>query len=414
MQASSLYLIATVEIAALLLLVCGFLVFQNRSLRQVLKKLQSRMELMLKDLKAARATSNNSAQEKRATTEKHLYKNMLNQQLEQVREHHQTLKPGQDIVLDIDPETPMPRRVAALRYALLLAEKEATSKHPNGTADWHLLQRKYEQIFNFHATYEPPPTSNENHEEIESLRTELSNTKKRINNLERFKALYFDLEEKWEACKGNAHSHYKEISELTAGTENAAAIDSALKAYHSSYNDINALIEDGVEGGTILAANKGDSTGEIRHLRAVAADQHKIITELQRKLHDASSEEQRAEIVNDLKGQLQKQVRFVQESETCIQLLEDELNTAHKELEQLRTRLRLLPQIKTQLKTLRDQNDDHEMQMYSLKSENRRLMSKLQGPTSEPNEVARLKKEISELETRYAELEEKFLDLKLQ
>lgn len=414
MQASNIYLIAAAEIAGLLLFVCVFLVFQNRSLKRVVKKLQLRMEQLVHDLKLARPSKSPEAAKSTASLS---YKHQLNQQLEFVREHHTELGSDRDIMLDIDPETPIPRRVSALRYALLLAEKEATSGHKDSKADWKLLQRRYEQIFQYNNDYATAaPTSSDNSEELDALHQELVNTKKRVNNLERFKALYFDLEEKWSSVRDNAKTHYHEISKLTADSVNAEAIETALHAYQSNYGEIGALIETGIDNSTNSIS--GDSANEIQHLRAVAVDQHRIITELQRKLRDTSSEEEREVVVSELQGQLQKQIRFVQESETCIQLLEDELNNTHKELEQLRSRLNALPKLKTDIMELRNQNDDYELQIAATKSENRRLMTKVQNiesaPPSDDGDVWRLKKEVSELETRYAELEEKFLDLKLE
>ncbi|WP_236074967.1 hypothetical protein [Teredinibacter purpureus] len=237
--------------------------------------------------------------------------------------------------------------------------------------------------------------------------------------MERFKALYFDLEEKWEACKDQAQTHIHEITQLTADTQNANAIENALNAYQATYGDLGELIEGGIEGAAIVSPSQlsNDSSHEVRHLRAVAADQHKIITELQKKLLSSTTAEAKEEVVNELQDQLQKQIRFVQESETCIQLLEDELTTAHKELEQLQSRANTLPQIKSKLKELRDQNDDYELQLSNLQAENRRLKnaakSSNNAPPADTGDSRELKRELTELEARYAELEEKFLDLKL-
>ncbi|WP_185231535.1 hypothetical protein [Teredinibacter franksiae] len=417
MQASNIYLIATAEVAVLLLLICVFLLLQNRSLRGLVKKLQLRMEQLVVDLRAARSAAKTSKEESSAKDVG--YKQMLNKQLDFIREHHDRLDAGQDLVLDLDPETPLPRRVAALRYAILQAEKEATANKLNDHADWKVLQSRYEKLFDYQAVYTQAPEAGVYPEEMDALLQELTAAKKRVQNLERFKALYFDLEQQWESSKENAQVHMSQISELTAEAENSNEIEQVLKAYQSSYNVFNDILEAGVEGQNILnsSATGEESTSEVRHLRAVAADQHKIITELQRKLRDSNTAEEKELVVNELQGQLQKQIRFVQESETCIQLLEDELTTAHKEVEQLQTRLSQLPALKGSLKELRDQNDEYELQFTAIKSENRRLSSKLKAieaaPPNDTGNSHKLKKELSELESRYAELEEKFLDLKM-
>jgi len=416
MQVSNLILIAAAELAALLLVACIFLLVQNRSLRYAVRKLQSRVKKLVSDLKLARSEAKAAKNAPpKATTD---YKHFLNIHINKVRDHHETLGANRDIVLDIDPETPLPRRAAALRYAVLMAEKEATGHQKHDNSDWKLLQHKYEQLFRYYDAYaeaEPEPDEST----LEALNDELQSAKKRINNLERFKALYFDLEEKWESCRDNASTHIEEITRLTADTENAKEVENVLQAYNESYKELGQLIENGVDGQSIAESSAADRSGEIQHLRAVAADQHRIITELQRKLEQASSEEEKEEVVHELQGELQKQIRFVQESETCIQLMEDELNNANKEMEQLRSRLRALPQIKKDLMELRDQNDDYELQVHALKSENRRLMGKLKELNGAPKkadngEVKKVKKALAASEARYAELEEKFLNLKMQ
>ncbi|SMF35073.1 hypothetical protein SAMN02745866_02226 [Alteromonadaceae bacterium Bs31] len=414
MLGSNLMLIVAMEVSVLFLLLCLYLLFQNRKLRRTIGLLHGRMEQLVKDLRTARIAAKAENQSAKSSE---TYKHFLNEHIQAVRKHHEDLESDRDIVLDIDPATPSSRRAAALRYAVLMAEKEATAKSGGNSADWKLLERKYEQLFNFNQQYAAEPSATDG-SELEELREGLASAKKRINNLERFKTLYFDLEEKWENCKDTAKSHFNTLTQLTESAENSEEIAGALHAYHTSYAEVGALIEDAAEGETILSGASIDSSGEIKHLRAVAADQHKIITELQRKLQEANTVEAQAAVVDELQEQLQKQVRFVQESETCIQLMEDELGNANTELEQLRSRLNVLPQLKTNLKDLRDQNDDYEMQVYTLKSENRRLKSKLQSagdsPPQDDGEVRKLKKEISAAEARYAELEEKFLDLKLQ
>jgi len=411
MEASNVYLIAIAEIIAVLLFACALLVMQNRNLRLAVRKLQSRIENLVKDIRLTK-----SAQVKKPTENpQSTYHKNLTDQLDIIRNHHASMEPDRDISLDIDPSTPLERRVAAMRYALLRSELEAASGKYEKNTNWPALQRRYEQLFNFLTDYAAPDTSNE--EELTALQTSLDNAKKRINNLERFQSLYFDLEEKWEAAKNKAKTHFDEISQLTADSSNASEIESALQSYHNSYGELGALIETDIDQYTSTRPDS-DNHKELQRLRTVAADQHRIITELERKLKGAKSSEEREEIVSTLQGELKKHLRYAQESETCIQLLEDELTNTHKELEKMRRSMNKVIQLKTDLKTLRDENDDFEMELATLKSENRRLNKELKdirsAPTNQGQETQDLKKELSDLELRYSQLEEKYLDLKLQ
>src|SRR5690606_3632484 len=113
-----------------------------------------------------------------------------------------------------------------------------------------------------------------------------------------------------------------------------------------------------------------------------AADQHKLITELQAKLKNAQTDEARNEIIESLKDELNKQARFVQESETFIQFMEEELRSSNKQISQLKDRLKTLPSLKTQLQEAKEQRDAYELKMYSLTSENRKLTKRLKDDPS--------------------------------
>lgn len=416
MQIPHLYLIVAAEVVALLVGVCVFLVVQNRSLRTLVKRLKQRLSQLVEDLRNAH-TQKHAHDHTNASN----YGEFLDQQITLTKKHHKSLASGPEIVLDLDPEAPPARRVAAIRHLLLLAEKEACPDIPGKSVDWQLLERKYEQLMEFHATYKQKSDDTAREQAMDALRQELATAKKHIHNLERFRALYFDLEEKWESSRDEAETQYNDLTDFATQSENANVVTGLLDAYQKNFMELGVLIENGIDGASLMGESQHSdgSATEIQHLRAVAADQHKIISDLQEKLRQASTKEQSEQIVNELNIQLQKQVRFVQESETCIQLLEDELATANKEIDQLKSRLASMPQLKLDLKALKEKSAEYESNLYNLQSENRRLHTKIQSPqpqnsaSDEAVEVQRLKKEISALENKYAILEEKFLDLKI-
>ena len=410
MQTSSIALIIAAEIAAVLAIFSLILVFRNRHLSSTLKKLQGRMEQLVTDFKQRM----NSAKSDENTPEASLIE-LINTQIQITRKHHTKLDSGRDIVLDLAPDTDLPQRAAALRYAMLLAEKEALAK--NGTSpDWTMLTNKYEQIFSYYEDY--TESGDADPEEVEALALELENAKKRVANLEKFKKLYFELEEKWSTSKEEAQTHYENLSEMASKLENDD-FNVALDGYHAVYNDVSRIIENGVDAHINDVHTKDmKSTGELQHLKAVAADQHRIINELQKQLKEATSAEEKNNIVEGLQGELEKQARFIQESETCIQLMEDELSTAHKEVELLKSRLKTLPSLKAQLKETIGQRDEYELKIYKLSAENRKLVKRVKesktNQSIESNQTMKLRKQLAAMEAKYNDLEEKFLDLKIQ
>lgn len=252
MQFDSIAFIAAAEIAAVLLIFCIVLAFQNRSLRRIIKTLKARMTQLtseLKTAKAAPAPSPESGPAKTETATKN-YSDLIEEQLENTRSHHATLEPNQDIVLDLAPDTELPRRAAALRYAVLLAEKEAykSAQNQGETLNWRLLQAKYNQIFSFYEDYVLDQQSEDDHD-AEALNQELLNAKKRLSNLEKFKTLYFELEEKWQSSTKTAQAHYEDLSAMASQVEDSEKFTTALESYYAAYNEVGKLISSGVETG---------------------------------------------------------------------------------------------------------------------------------------------------------------------
>ncbi|HRH76880.1 MAG TPA: hypothetical protein PK129_05980, partial [Cellvibrionaceae bacterium] len=157
---------------------------------------------------------------------------------------------------------------------------------------------------------------------------------------------------------------------------------------------------------------------EIIRLRNVTVDQHRTINELQEKLSRATNEEQRANVIKDLQTELQKQSRYMQESETCIKLMEEELRNANKEIEQLRVRAAQVGQFRTRLKELQSAEEANQHIIQSLKQDNRRLNQKIktisEAAPEDNNETRALRRELTTFKAKYAELEERYLDLKLK
>ncbi|WP_096087611.1 hypothetical protein [Agaribacterium haliotis] len=389
---------------------------QNRSLRKLVKQLRSKAQDLLQDLKVAKTQNTKSPSKEKN------YHDYIEQQLQSTRKHHRSLDPSQDIALDLSLDSPLPRRAAALRNAVLLAEKEALDTSGDSTS-WPALRERYQQIFSFYEDYgEPLLEKDVDPQELEQLNAQLENARKRISNLEKFKQLYFNLEEQWKNSKDKAQDQFNNLSNMAQQLGAGEEFEAALGDYHQSYSNITQLIERGVDTRSIdeISADDGAARREIEKLRSVAADQHRIIENLQAQLRNAATDEERHSIINTLQDELAKQSRFVQESETCIQLLEDELSTAHHELDQLKSKVNSLPAIKTELIEMRSRHDEMEIKLQASLNQNRQLKNRLKqsgSASSSPvdaEENARLHKAITEWESRYNELEEKFLDLKLQ
>lgn len=170
---------------------------------------------------------------------------------------------------------------------------------------------------------------------------------------------------------------------------------------------------------------------EIAKLRHVAIDQHRIIHELQQKLQNAATTEQKELVIHELQQQLERQIRFAQESEICIKLLEDELAKAHTEIS---TQEKMLDQssalnaenqhIKNTLHSFTLESKELISSINELENENDAIKKNLHHSpktlnthTTEQESAAiaaqQVQSELSNLQQQYAELEGRYLALTL-
>jgi predicted DNA-binding ArsR family transcriptional regulator len=409
MGSNNFTLILLLEALFVCLFITSLLLIKNRQLNKLIKKLKSRIAEM-----GQKPAVNATAAPSKAEIS---YSERLNQQLENTKDYHFSLGSRQDISLDLDPDAPLSRRTAALRHAFLIAEKEAT-RTPEET-NWDFLSSRYQQLLSYNEEYASEPDTRAQ-EDLAQAKIDIENAKKRINNLERFKSMYFELETRWEKCKQQANEYYSDLTTMAAKAEKPDDFRSTLDQYHASYSEIGATISKSLKDlpDPEMETSSESQLHEIRRLRSVAAEQHAIIGELQIKLEASTSTEEQTTIVSSLKAELNKQARYMQESETCIQLMEDELAAANRELEQLRNRVSQLTMLKTQIKELQDGALNNEQIVASLKQENRRLAKKLKltqsAPPEDNPENRALRKEVAMLQSKYNDLEEKFLNLKLK
>lgn len=425
-----IFLIAT-ETILLLFAVCVFLVLRNRILKRLVDRLKERLKELMNSLKTA--LEKNTAEpeplpSKDTTTvpdDKKTYSEWLEEQINSTIAFHKQLESTIDITQDITPKSALPNRTAALRNALLLAEKDALTQNADEQPDWTILQRNYQYIFNAQGDLNDDDDDNKtiNKAKSDAIKDELANARKRIDNLEKFKQLYFELEEKWQDCKTEAQEHFTQLSQMADSADDTLAFEESLKRYHAAYNTISPLIESGLDDALSSplpenTSTKLDRSAEIQRLKQVAMEQHQLIHELQQKLYETDTQEKHEPLIIDLEEQLNKQERFLSEAETCVQLMEDELHVANTELNSLRPKIAGLLHVKAELLQTQKERDDFEFKLGALDTENRKLRKKVQESSGSSKddaiETIKLRKTLTMMETKYNDLEEKFLDLKLQ
>ncbi len=453
MQVSNFVLFGVIELYILLIAVAIYLLMHARNLKKLIKRLQDKLEEMIVDVKSARKDAKLAREEANNSSPAEVARQFVSDQIEITRNHHETLEAGQNIALDLALDNPLPRRTAALRHAILIAEKEALHTSKDGKPNWTILELKLDQLlqfFNFKPAEPQESAAQVDPEELLALQQELEANQKRIENLEKFKKLFFNMEDQWKAAKQQADEYYEQLSAMSGEVSDQSAFEGLLKNYNNVYNSIGDTIEiaagDGkprassgdtivMDGGgkrniSTIEITKTDNRtlNELKQLRNVAADQHKIIAELQRKLSTTTSADEKANMVAELNEQLTRQTRFLKESETCMQLLEEELNRSMQEASDLREQLDAsgqelenIPKLQALVQQFTAESKDMLEVISKLERENEQLeaQSSLSGgeaPTEgvDPDALMELQQQLLDAQSQYADLEERYIDLKMQ
>lgn len=405
-------LIIAVSTPFLLLLVASIallvtLIKQKKIMRLQQQKLREFMDAIQNGVSAS------SAQAKP-------YKQFIYEQLELTQDRFNLLAPRSDIAGVQPSDVPLNQRIVALRYAFLRAEELGTTAVQGSEGYWDIFQQTLEPLLQTAAT----PDESVNSDELETY-------KKRIENLEKFKKLFFDLEKRWNEAQANAQQHYNELYAMADGVADKAHYEYLLGQYNDSYQNMNqyihstnaAITGQSPENKTInIIRQDPRAAEEIMKLRNVAADQYRVISNLQRKLEEAVTTEEKDLVIKELEQQLQRQIRFVQESDTCVQLLEEELSKANEKIalqEDMIDNDHHLEEenqrIKETLHNFTRESKDLLENIEELEKENDQLKNTGGSNASNPSEASEpMQTELAELRKEYAELEAKYLELKLK
>lgn len=406
MQVSSTYLIVAAELYLLLFIGLLVLFFYSRKQKKLIQRQQKKLLDVIKEIRAT------NSQPIKPLIEKG-YKFHINQQLETTQKRFSNISPDGDITTT-QPDDSLEQKILALRYEFLRSEELGTTEDTGSDKYWGIFQQTLEPLLQKSDT---------------NLKDELDIYKKRVENLEQFKKLFFELEAQWNNAQNNSENCHAQLLAMTNQVQDPEAYALLLQNYQDALGHFSQavqqtakLVDDDPKTINIIRQDPR-AAEEIIKLRNVAADQYRIIHNLQRKLEEVTSEEEKALVIHELEQQLQRQIRFVQESDTCIQLLEDELNKAHEKIieqEELIDNAHKTDEENSQIKdALHDftlESRDLLENMESLEEENlqlkKQLESLMENKASPENTDAQIA--LIQLQKEYAELEERYLASKLK
>ena len=156
----------------------------------------------------------------------------------------------------------------------------------DGGSNWDVLQGKLEQIISF---YEPEETPEEEIESAEGeaeeaadehTNEELANYKKRVENLEKFKKMFFEMESKWEDANKQAEEYHEQLMALGIQLGGGEHFKDLMDAYGNTYKELGeVIIEGGKEAGMKPLEVTPDDSAELANESGAKSESVEVVVE---------------------------------------------------------------------------------------------------------------------------------------
>ncbi|GLS26315.1 hypothetical protein [Marinibactrum halimedae] len=330
MLVSKWLVVGALELYVVLLCLSVYLIFNARNLKNLISSLQSRLQQLLQDVKQARQEAQSAKDELSKVEPGKSYPEQLEEQIQQTKAYHKTLSPSHDISLDLDTSQPLPRQAAALRHAFLKAEKDALAQSEDNTPNWQVLEVKFSLLVDFYRKkFSQKAPSPPEEGEIESSTAHQP----------------LEGQAEWEHIRSEISRSMNDLLELanTYGIDQDS-IDVIYQRHSTALNQWGSSLtpEDPPPSAPQSTSTSTETDEELNNLRNLAREQQSMIEQLKRRLENAQNDEDRRQVIVDLQTQLSRQQQFIRESETCIKLMEDELNNANEDIGRLKAQLKQL------------------------------------------------------------------------
>lgn len=291
-EVSKWLLLGIAEVYLLMLLVGGFLVFNISRFKTMVRALQAKIKGLTQALTEAK--QNNETLSNKVSYSL-AYPDQLEQQLEFTNAYHLEL-PGDDPIESyLTPEHPIERQTLALRHAVLTAELDAVVKD-SSRPNWADLQAGLAVILSKYSSKLKARLPGSNSTKVEG------------------------------DCAKVFEDLCAELSKHKRLPDNVELLLERAKAALNRASEPDGLSSSGSEN--------IDAAQDLASLRALADKQEKTIIQLQRRLAEGKGQIT-SQLVDEVNQELVRQRQYLQESEACVNQLEEELDAAGAKIEEL-------------------------------------------------------------------------------
>ena len=335
------------EIALVLIGVLSTVILVVLKDRKKLKEYSSYLKEVINKLKKKLAQSETEQDQERVLE-------LLNALIEHVREQYQA-QFGNSIAPEAGEESAddlpsVEKFVFIAGFQTIIAELSALENSNDPETAWTKIQNELTPLFQNYLD----PILCEQKEIVqsisqdtddESLKIQLENANKRIDNLEKFKQLYFDLQSKLSQSVAEIEALNQQLLELSEGSDKYDEIQVLIEKNKTHYLEMGQMIGMDKEQHHASVANTMDYSDaiinerkdEIKRLKSQISQQFEDIWELQNRVVEPDSETPKPE---ELSAGIETISRNLKDAEMCIETMDMEIQTLTSEITNLRNQLK--------------------------------------------------------------------------
>ena len=340
------------EIGLVIIGVLGAVIIVVLRDRKKLKNYSDSLKEMIKKLKK-------KLQEREDEQNQERILELLNALIEHVREQYQAqfgneIAPTEEEDADASDVPSVEKFVFIAGFQTIIAELSALENSNDPETTWTKIKNELTPLFQ---NYLEPILAKQNlgaqsilNESIsnetddDSLKAQLENASKRIENLEKFKQLYFDLQSKLSQSVADIEGLNQQLLELSEGSDNFDTIRQIIEKNKTHYLQMGQMIGMDKEQHHGSVANSMDYSeaiinerkDEIKRLKSQISQQFEDIWKLQSRMSDGSAKPPKAE---ELSAGIETISRNLKDAEMCIETMDMEIQTLTSEITNLRNQL---------------------------------------------------------------------------
>jgi len=390
------------EIALVLIGVLSTVIFVILKDRKKLREYSEHLKDIIKNLKDKLKSNEEQDSQERVL-------GLLNDLIEHVREQYQTQHGNEIASSSDDDKLSVDKFILIAGYQTILAELSALENSNEAEVVWEKIKNELTPLIqNYLQPILSAQTATGDSDDA-NLKAQLENSEQRIENLEKFKQLYFDLQNKMTNSVAEIEQLNEQIAQLAEGSDSYADIMAIIEKNKTHYIDMGQMIGMDKDKHHESVAEKMDYSDElinerkdeIKRLKSQISKQFEEIWKLQNNLSSQGGEGASPE---DLNAGIEAFARQLKDAELCIETMDMEIQTLTSELSNVKNQLKQPGEAGAsggaEDKGLSQQERDEMLARFA--QESKEMMSCITGLEDSNAEQS---KTINELEEKYLKLE---------